>query len=298
MHHLSRCSFQPASLHSELSDIVPAVRPTDERPDMGSRDVLRSRSMTALTILDELMANAWPPAVRENRGGWLVRWADGFTRRANSALPVGQADEVPTLVSECEQFYRSHRTAPVFQVSTASAPPELVDYLVARRYRGTARTLVAHASVQDVIANTRSSGSTEVEQDHVPDDWFDAYWEVEASRGRSGADAKMCRDTLLEPALPRAYATVRALGEVAGVGQIVVERGWAGVQCMATRTGHRRRGAATAVLHCLAVEAAARGAEKMYLAVMADNLAAQRVYQRATFRPAHEYRYFTATYPD
>jgi ribosomal protein S18 acetylase RimI-like enzyme len=254
--------------------------------------------MTDWAIIDELMANAWPPAIREYRGDWLVRWADGFTRRANSALPVGQADQVPTLVSDCEQFYRDHRATPVFQVSTASAPPGLVDHLVARRYRGTARTLVAQALVQDVIANTRSSGNAEVEQDHVPDAWFDGYWEVEASRGRSGADAKMCRDTLLQPTLPRAYATVRALGEVAGVGQIVVERGWAGVQCMATRTGHRRRGAAIAVLHCLAVEAAARGAERMYLAVMADNLAAQRLYQRATFRPAHEYRYFTATDSD
>ena len=61
---------------------------------------------------------------------------------------------------------------------------------------------------------------------------------------------------------------------------------------MATHPSHRRRGAASAVLHQLAVEALDREVEHMYLAVMADNPAALALYQRSGFNVTHEYSYF------
>ncbi|MGQ0832357.1 MAG: GNAT family N-acetyltransferase [Microthrixaceae bacterium] len=250
--------------------------------------------MQGVPLLDELMANAWPPAVVETHSGWRYRWADGVTRRANSALALETNDSVGELVAGAEAFYEERGAPALIQVSTASAPPSLAGYLHARGYRSTARTLVEEASTRDVVDRTRTAScELEIEISEAPSDgWFNSYWSVEAMRGRSAADMDVCRRVLLAPGLPTAFATARRGSEVIGVGQLVIEQGWGGIQCMATDPAHRRLGVAGAVLKGLAEEALHRDATRMYLAVMADNDRAFALYESAGFRVVHEYSYF------
>jgi GNAT superfamily N-acetyltransferase len=78
---------------------------------------------------------------------------------------------------------------------------------------------------------------------------------------------------------------------------LVVERGWVGVFCMATRPQARRRGIATAVLRCGASWAADHGARQLYLQVEETNLAALQLYGRLGFQPSHHYHYRVAPPP-
>lgn len=197
------------------------------------------------TVLDQLLADAWPPPVVERRGAWRYRWADGATRRANSALAVGGAAAVARLVGETEAFYRARGRAPV----------ELAD--------------------------------------EVGDEWFGVYWSVEAGRRRHRGDASVYRRSLLVPDSPASFALARLGGVPAGVGQLVVEGSWAGVQCMASLPERRRRGVARATVHALAEQAQRLGADRLCLAVLADNVCARSFYERAGFSPSHEYCYFT-----
>ena len=125
------------------------------------------------------------------------------------------------------------------------------------------------------------------------DEWFDAYWSIESDRGRSDTDAIVCREYLLAPGRPMAFAAARHGTAVVGVGQIVIQRSWAGVQCMATSPSHRRQGVGEAVLHELGKEALRQRAETMYLAVLGANDAARGLYERAGFTAVHQYSYFT-----
>lgn len=243
-------------------------------------------------LLDELMANAWRPAVVESYGGWRYRWADGVTRRANSALAMGANGSVAELVARAEAFYGKRRVRTLIQVTTASAPPGLATFLQERGYRATARTLVEQAATRDVVERTRRS-EYKIEITAAPtDEWFDTYWSNDAIHGRNDTDKAVCRTVLLAPGLPTAFAAARCGAEVLGVGQLVIERGWGGVQCMVTDPSHRRRGVAGAVLHGLAEEGLRCGVEHMYLGVMADNHAAASLYARAGFAVAHEYSYY------
>jgi len=248
--------------------------------------------MEGLPVLDELMANAWRPLMEETRGGWRYRWADGVTRRANSVLALGAEETFELLVDHAEAFYRQRCAPTLIQVSTASAPQDLAGYLKARGYRSSALTLVQGAATLDVVDSSQPAIEIEISES-TTDEWFRVYWSVEAVRGRRDPDMVVFRNALLFPSLPTVFATARSGSAVAGVGQLVIERGWGGVQCMATDPDHRGQGIARAVLRGLAEEAIRRGVRQMYLAVMADNDAAVALYDKAGFRTAHEYSYFT-----
>jgi GNAT superfamily N-acetyltransferase len=140
----------------------------------------------------------------------------------------------------------------------------------------------------------RTRPTVEITISETPtEEWFRSYWSVEAARGRTDSDAAVCRDVLLAPRLPTAFATAHHGSETIGIGQLVIEQGWGGIQCMATEPDHRREGVAQAVMNALAQVADRRGIGQMYLAVLAANEAAAALYEDAGFQPTHEYRYFT-----
>ncbi len=242
-------------------------------------------------LLDQLMANAWRPLIEEQHEGWRYRWSDGLTRRANSALAVGRTGTVDDLVARAEDYYGLRGAPTLIQVSTASAPRGLPAYLQSRGYRSTARTFVQAAAIADVVERTESRFDIEIAAT-PSDEWFGTYWSVEATRGRTDTDMTLYRHVLLAPELPTVFAAARRDGKVVGVVQLVVDRGWAGVQCMATAPSDRRQGVADSVLNGLAIEAAERGIGRMYLAVMATNDAGTALYASAGFRATHDYCYF------
>lgn len=249
--------------------------------------------MAGVPLLDELMANAWRPAVTEVFGGWRYRWADGVTRRANSALALG-GEDLGALTRRAEEFYRARGAKAMIQLSTASAPQGLASLLDECGYQEGTRTLAQQAATVDVAAKTVQRSYNIVAATTTTDEWFDAYWSVEAARGRHDSDARLCRDVLLNSGLPSLFVAARVDGRVVGTGQLVIERGWGGIQCMATVPRHRRQGVGQAVLHALAIEAHRADVERMYLAVMADNQPAAALYASAGFEVTHEYSYFVA----
>ena len=246
----------------------------------------------AAAPLDLRMANAWPAVEVEEHAGWRFRWSDGVTRRACSVLAIGADEQLVELVALAEAFYARRGAATTVQVSTASAPAALAPFLQQRGYTAEARTFVARAASDRVAAATEPGEWTTTIEDHITDAWFATYWSVESARGRSDHQADVCRESMLAPAYPALFVAARAGDEVVASGQIVIEDGWAGIQCMATRSAARRRGAATAVLHRLACEALAAGVANLYLAVVADNAAACVLYGAAGFTATHEYCYY------
>ena len=74
----------------------------------------------------ELLAHrTWPCRKEEKLGDWVLREADGFTRRANSCLAIGDCGfSLEDAVAKVEAWYRSRELEPCFKI-TSSAPSEL-----------------------------------------------------------------------------------------------------------------------------------------------------------------------------
>jgi len=249
----------------------------------------------SILLIEQLAANAWPAATVQIVDGWLLRYTPAVgRRRSNSALPPPAAAEATAaqraqVLELAERFYTRHNQATVVQVSPAELHQALDGELAARGYQRQAPTLVLTAPLSRVLHGQEATSVGVTVTETLTPRWQAAWTAVE---GR--ADATATGQLVLSRIGPQAgYVTATGEGDagVLGVGMLVVERGWAGVFCMATRPQARRRGIATTVLQFGARWAADHGARQLYLQVEEDNLAAMQLYTRLGFQPSHQYHY-------
>jgi GNAT superfamily N-acetyltransferase len=242
-------------------------------------------------LIERYAAEAWPAAEAREEQGWLLRHTPGVPRRrSNSALPLAQGEALPAALSRVEDFYADRGMPVAVQVAPAEEHTALDALLAERGYRRDAATLVCVAPTGTVITRSRPAvplGVTVAE--HPTRRWLDAYAALDGHENSQ----EVANQVLSRIPGPAAYLSVECGDGVVGMGLIVAAPGCGGVFCMATHPAHRRQGMATAILHVGARWAAARGAEELYLQVMADHehQAARRLYDRVGFRVSHTYHY-------
>src|SRR5205085_10567633 len=73
--------------------------------------------------VEEVCLNAWPALQEIHYDGWLIRLADGQTRRTNSvnALAAGSRP-LAEKIAYCEEIYRRHRLRACFRLLSSAAP--------------------------------------------------------------------------------------------------------------------------------------------------------------------------------
>ncbi|WP_326822560.1 GNAT family N-acetyltransferase [Streptosporangium sp. NBC_01756] len=262
-----------------VTEYEPA-RPQDE--DLLAKlvpELVRLCGASAAWQIERRAVQAWPASSVEDRGGWRLRHTPGVTRRrSNSALPLfGRAP----MIDEVETFYGERGQPACVQVCPAEHHRSLDASLAARGYILNGRTLVLTAPTADVIAATAATTPVETVDDRAR--WPRLFAELNDRPDGSEVIARI--------AAPTAFLAVTTAGRTAGMGLFVADSGWAGVFCMATHPGHRRRGVATAVLGAGARWAADQGAGRLYLQVEEENEAARALYTRIGFTPSHSYHY-------
>ncbi len=239
-------------------------------------------------------AATWPPLrAHVTPDGWRVGISGGFTRRANSALPLGHPANLAAAVGRVEAVYDEAGLATVFRVGTG-APPALADELAARGYAERARTDVLVRAVEPVATRPLAHGGGRAARDgdgpHVQvADEPDAAW-LRAFLGlKQGADADVARAVLT--GAPAQYLTAVAQGVVVGTLRVACTEQWAGLSCLAVAPEARRSGLGTALTrHGLAL-AYGHGAHRAFLQVEAANVDAAALYARLGFVLADGYRY-------
>jgi ribosomal protein S18 acetylase RimI-like enzyme len=251
-----------------------------------------------ILAIETIAANAWPAAEVERCGGWRLRSTAGVTRRANSVWP-NEDDGAWTLeakLAHVEAFYAARALPAIYQICDAMQPAQLDETLAARGYAAAAHTFVQTttlAMMEERLPSLRHYPAFEVEVSEEFDPlWFELYCEAEEVSDHAAA----MRQAILERIAPvHGFVTLRRAGESIAAGMGVVEAGWLGVYCMATRPAFRRQGAARAILRTLAIWAQLHDAQQAYLQVMVNNTGAQALYAGAGFITVYRYHYRVKT---
>ena len=246
------------------------------------------RPPAAQVIALELAANeAWPAPVQSRLGGWVLRAAENWTGRANSALAVGDPDRtLEAAIDAVTGWYRAHGQQPLITTPMPLAAP----VNAALDQRGwTARPLVLVQTAPVAALLTTIPVRPElppVDLADVPSDpWF-----VMVAEHKGTLPATAVR--VLTGVPEAAFAHVRdADGELIAVGRGVItgpDR-WLGISLLQTAPSARRRGIARQVMRELAQWARQHGSSRAYLQVEERNTAAVALYGEAGFTTHHTY---------
>ena len=73
--------------------------------------------------VEETCRNAWPALRQVLLDGWVLRFSDGLTRRANSANPLpADFNRADALIPACEALYRRQLLPTIFRVPSIIDP--------------------------------------------------------------------------------------------------------------------------------------------------------------------------------
>lgn len=242
-------------------------------PSPPSRRIVRVTSASP-EELEAVASRAWPATETEPLGGWTLRAAGGFTRRANSVLVSGDPDRpLDEALAYVTGWYGARGTTPYLQV------PDSSPYAAQLAARGWVREADTLLRVAPLAPLTRLPGAADVTLSRTPD----AAWLAAYHRTGSLADAAL---KVVSGGPSVWFATAPG-----AIGRAVVEGPWALFGAVEVAPSHRRRGLATAVMGALALRAAEEGATSAYLQVEADNDAARALYDRLGFTDHHGYHY-------
>jgi ribosomal protein S18 acetylase RimI-like enzyme len=249
-----------------------------------------------IAALDRVGALTWPGTETEPLGDWLLRAAEGFTGRANSALTTGDPGmPLPQAAAHIRRWYTARGLTPMASVSYPASQPERnpLDRFLADQgwtLRDEATVIVM---TQSSTAASPAAAALPVRLDDQPgDDWLALY------HFRGQPDLPPVARTILTSAPWQAFASARdgdrtvAIGRVAGAGSNGAH--WAGLTAIEVHPDYRRRGLAAAVTTALIAQAAQRGARRVFLQVEDDNQAALALYRRLGFTTHHAYHYRVA----
>lgn len=265
------------------------IRPAGDVLDKSRPNLGQSGAMDIVT-LQRLCARSWPGLEQDWLGEWELRAADGFTGRANSALPLGDAGlPVPEALDRVVEWYTARGLTPRLQVPAArpgvsdgdpaSGVAALCD---ARGWAAEPWTLVMLRSAAP--SATAGVQTAALRWSDEPDDaWLSLYH-------RAGAQLPSVARRVITAA-PAQYLSVRLDGDVVGIGRVALVEELAVLTAIEVTARERRHGLGTLITEALTARAADDGARLTALQVFADNAAAVRLYRRLGFRTHHQYRY-------
>ncbi len=88
-----------------------------------------------IRTIEELSMNAWPALRTLHYDGWVLRFTEGYTKRANSVYPLYSSEiDVDEKIEFCESFYQDLGLPAIFKMTAASVPAALDARLAAHSY--------------------------------------------------------------------------------------------------------------------------------------------------------------------
>lgn len=240
--------------------------------------------------LEEAGLNAWPALRVALVDGWVVRFADGFTKRANSANPIyGAEGDLPARIDRVEALYRAAGQRSIFRLSPL-APPGLEPLLEGRSYRRIDETVVETADLA-AMPGERDPGFRPLAGA--------AEWVEPASiLQQEPAATRPILRAMLERMVPRpCFGLLLRDGVPVACGLAVAEGDLVGLFEIAVDPARRRAGLGLAITRSLLAWGQAQGATRAYLQVVAGNAAARTLYAGLGFRESHRYWYRVADAP-
>ena len=248
---------------------------------------MESVTPQSFKIIEEISLNAWPCLQQILYDGWILRFANGYTRRANSVNPIypGVLDTA-TKIERCAQLYRDRQLTPVFKISPFVQPANLDNLLAEAGYQQQAPTSVQLLNLDNL---PQIELTCHIQQSPIPGgQWLTGYTRMNRV---SAKNTGILQDILNNIALKSCFTTLMVEEQTVACGLAVLDGAYVGLFDIVTEPTQRSKGYGTQLVSSLLQWATANGAQIAYLQVMLDNEPANRLYTKLGFKEIYQYWY-------
>jgi GNAT superfamily N-acetyltransferase len=233
--------------------------------------------------LESRLLNAWPSFDYQTYDGWILRLANGYSKRANSVtpfLPGASLDD--ELIDYMTARFVEANVRPTFRLNGVEAP-NTDEMLKLRGFKEIEPTHVLTASI--------TQGDCELDPEVDLEPQVSKRW-VRAAAESYGGD-KADDDTLMKIVSrirqTTAFATLSLDDRPVAWGLGVVERGYVGLYDIVVAPDLRGIGLGRRVVASLMAWGCGQGAHTAYLQVREENEIARSLYGALGFGTAYRY---------
>jgi N-acetylglutamate synthase len=231
--------------------------------------------------VEETCLNAWPALREALLGGWLLRFSEGLTRRANSANPLRPVVDAPR--GDCEALYQRQALPTIFRVLSL-IDPAVDERLAAAGYTREGESCVLYGPITSIAAQQDRDVRI---LPQASAQWFTA---MAALQNHTDAEARIYRRIVGQLAIPAGFAMLVNDREVVALAYGALHNGLLCYESVITDGRRRRSGFGRRIIAALATWAQEQGALGACLEVEAGNTAARALYQAVGLK-TELYRY-------
>ena len=237
-------------------------------------------------FLEEISANGHVALNVMQYDGWLLRFSNGYTSRANSVCVLYPSTKpVEEKIAYCEECYAKQGLPTIFKVTDVDQ--DFSDLLASRGYE-----VVTPTDVMEVAAGDAEDGNAEqvrCEFSLEPSAWLPHYFAFEniTDETKKNTFQKMLSKVMTDVA----YGILYFEGEPVGCASIAVERGYALLHNVIVTSDMRGKGLGEKLCRAMISKAKAMGAEHVFLQVVQTNQVAMNLYKKLGFQKDYTYWY-------
>ena len=237
-----------------------------------------------IRFFEEISSNAHVALNTMQYDGWLIRFANGYTNRANSISVIYPSTiSFDVKVPYCEEIYKKANLPCVFKLTEDDN--ELNKYLEAHGYEVVTPTDVMILDLKDKAFQKGAC----VFSKEPTEEWLRAFFAFEGFTDIAKQEtfcqmfSKVLVDTI--------YCSVIKEGEVMACASAAMEHGYMLLQNVVVSPEYRGRGYGQVVCESLIAQAKENGAHHTYLQVVRKNAAAVNMYLKLGYERAYTYWY-------
>jgi ribosomal protein S18 acetylase RimI-like enzyme len=237
--------------------------------------------------LETRLVNAWPALEVQIVDSWIVRFAKGYSKRANSASPlVAGASLDDAAIDQIVAEFEAHRLRPTFRLTGLQAP-DVEERLARRGFVEAEPTYGMVGTLSEIAIEPQVVGETAVRiEPKAKGRWLK---EVATSYGGDKANDAILKEIVERIRLPTAFATLELDDRAAAWGLGVVERGFLALFDIVVRPDLRGLGLGRQIVCALTAWGRSAGASQAYLQVREENEIARDLYRTLGFTDAYRY---------
>jgi RimJ/RimL family protein N-acetyltransferase len=236
--------------------------------------------------IEELSMNARPSIQTILLDGWILRMANGYTKRANSVNPLYSFDNsLDEKIKYCENIYQKNNLPTVFKIIDCAEHKKIDQRLEQLNYEK--RDLTSVQLLDNIAQEHYEPAKINI---NIPftEEWKNCFYHC----GKIDTIKTIETIELMLKNIKGDIITVhKKEKEFTGCGYGIIEKAFAGIFDIIVKEEYRGQGYGKEIVKTILTKAKEAGAEKAYLQVVNNNTIAKELYKKLGFKEIYKYWY-------